>query len=741
MALPDGTPPQDDALYGAVTPGLGDTGIAPQANAWDWIPPHWLAGPTPDAPAIAPSEPLPGARDPLPELASPMPPPAPTDASMPPLPTWLGGADVAAPPIPMGPSPDAGAAPMPPPSPETSTPPVPMPYGAAPAGVANSPSIGNIHTETHAEQYSADPLSNPNDAERDAAMIDLATHRPKEFARIASMHEQARAANDAALKLKFDEDQLQKVKDNVAARQHADEVTQQKRAQLDADVARIASTKLNSHRYMDQQSGAGKVAVGLATIIGGLVAGRTGGPDTGAAWLQKQIDNDVDMQKSDLDNQWRGVETRKGEVADEFRRNGDAYQAAETVRIAGYQTAIDQLQAEQQKFQPGGTQSLKIGATIAGMQAARAQAQAALDEKNHKEAREDYKATTDRMREIEANRHNLAGEAEKAAKAGAGGIPGMPTYGTVYPDLNSVPPKLVEKAFPLPGKNGQPGGYGIAASADDKKDATHLTEMYVQANSDLNELEKISLERDGAKSTGGAAWDKWKSTNEQHYDQLLVDLANVYGMMIHGRAPTQGVLEEVMTKSAPELKSIWQSGDTTKLLEHFHNDIDNRTSLRFGTYLGKQHSVSDTRPHVDKPNINTISSPMLAPPVKGASGYARFDVGNFGQSLSSILDDYVHNPGLGGEDALKKQYNDIDIAQRKAASEIRGAILKLETKPKRTATEDAELQANRMALKDRNEAIRETQQAREANLPKLRTKLERDQIKQSVDDTTAGIAP
>jgi hypothetical protein len=757
MALGDGTNPMDAALYGVPPPGLPGTapGYADDPFlAWYHGAPAVPAVPgapaeAPPMPQVAPAEPLPGARDPLPEMAAPIAPlPSPPEqgpAAVPELPSWLGGPSPAAPssaalPPPGAPPVPYGAAPLPPgpPSdlPDTIT------GGHIPTTVSEVPGLEG-HIETHAEQYSGDPLANPVASERDAAMVDQATNHPEEFLRT---QENFKAANE----LKRSNEALRLLKEtndkylaDMADRQKADEVTRQKSVQLDVDAQRIADTKLNSHRYMNDQGTLGKIAIGIGMIVGGLNAANMGGRNMMGEWLQKQIDNDVDAQRSDLDRQGQQIKNRQSGIAQEYAQHGDAFRAVEAERLANYDVAIKTMEAEQQKYAAGGTTSLSIGAGIADMRARRAQAKAAADTATQKHQLEVAKEDRERFVANANARHQQAEEALDLykAKPGVGEGAVKAPYGTVYPDLNAIPEKLVDRAFPLPSKGGQPGGYGIAASPEDKKDATHLIEMYEQANYDINELQRISLERDGAHSVGGSIWDKWRSTNEQHYEQLFVDVANVYGMMIHGRAPTQGVLEEVMTKSAPELKSIWQAGDTTKLLDHFHNDIDNRTSLRLGTYLGNKYPIKSERPHIDPQNVITITAPLTAPAVKGAAGYARMDMGTFGQSLSQILDEYVHNRGMGDQDALKKRYNDIEIAQRKNASDIRGEILKLESKKTRSAAEDAQLKLNRLSLKDRNEAIRETQEARDANLPKLRSKIEKEQTKQGLDDTSAGIAP
>lgn len=576
--------------------------------------------------------------------------------------------------------------------------------GGLPGPVANAkPSLPN--------EYLMPDEQDQKEGER------IANLPPEEQAKIATQRQQAYDNELARRKLEASQHDLAQQQANFFQQQQAWMRAQDARNKLEADAAALAATKIDPDRWWNSRSTGQKIAGVFAAFASGFT-----GNNGGLSMIKDAIDRDVDAQKSDLANRRAGLSFRRELAGDQEAQDLQAFHESEVFRQASYNRVVGDLQAQMQNFDPHGTAALRYAQAINGVRQMQAQSASAYQQQVFKQTNEAYKSTTDRMKVLEEQRKNMADEALKAAKAGGAGAGAgveAPVYGTVYKSLNDVPKAHVANAFPLPSINGQPGGYAVAGNPEDKKDATHLVEMYEQARYDGNELKRISLERDGAKSAGGAAWKKWQDTNEQHYEQLLVDLANVYGMMIHGRAPTSGVLEEVMTKSAPELKSLWESGDTTKLLDTLENDITNRTQLRIGTYLGKQHTIDTESPRIDKPNLNTISVPMTAPPVKGDAGYARFDIANFGQGLDTVLQQYKDNPGLGDPDALAKQYNDIAVAQRKASNEIQADIARLEAKKKRSAADDAQLSANRLALKDRQEAIRETEEAKRRNVPAL----------------------
>jgi hypothetical protein len=112
------------------------------------------------------------------------------------------------------------------------------------------------------------------------------------------------------------------------------------------------------------------------------------------------------------------------------------------------------------------------------------------------------------------------------------------------------------------------------------------------------------------------------------------------------------------------LKAVWERGDTTKLLDMFRNDVDSRMTLDLHA-LGSNTKISSPRPHIEKPNINTIEAPLTAEPVLGDNGYAGLDPKNFGEQLDQMRQHYDENPTLGGEAAYGTAIDNVIAAQRK----------------------------------------------------------------------------
>jgi hypothetical protein len=253
----------------------------------------------------------------------------------------------------------------------------------------------------------------------------------------------------------------------------------------------------------------------------------------------------------------------------------------------------------------------------------------------------------------------------KAAKAagGIGGAGGGTAFGSIYGTLNDIPPNLRKQAVRLPDSpDGRPGGWFVASNEENTHKAQELVENYSGLNYDLNELQRLSVERNGAKSKGGTLWSKWQSTEEQHYQQLLIDTANRYGMIMHGRSPTAGVLEEAF-KAVPSLKSFYEGGDTTDLIESFRNDTDNRFNLQLHT-LGYDDTYRSgrVRPPEERP-LTQLANEAEAPSAINKDGTY---ISRSADDRRGAIDAYVEGmrakdmPDADVLDGLKAQLNSVE---------------------------------------------------------------------------------
>lgn len=282
---------------------------------------------------------------------------------------------------------DAAASPPPEPLPpvaEQQLPAIPIaPESAPPPGIG-PPNIGftdpfapqslgqiapdqlDVSPTTFADQWQADPLHAPDNIARSyieqASPLDLADQRR----RIEEAKSNKLILDQAAI----DEQNVRDLKANQAARERSDSVAQIKSDQIVADATKLARTKIDPGRLMSTRSAGQRVAGFISAVVGGLVQGQTGSAhNIGMDIIQREIDRDIDAQKADIENGRYEISARQNAVAQEFKRSGNLFDAAETVRLATYQAATHKMLTEQQNFDPKGTQWLSYGSQINDMQA------------------------------------------------------------------------------------------------------------------------------------------------------------------------------------------------------------------------------------------------------------------------------------------------------------------------------------------------------------------------------------
>ena len=438
----------------------------------------------------------------------------------------------------------------------------------------------------------------------------MAVDDPAKFAGLIANHESDIAGHVARARQKIEDAAEYRRQLDLKNYPFAKEQTDQQMREIGARIDHIATVDPN--RLLNSRSAGTKLADFIGSIAGGLAAGQVPGGNGVNHYLEqmnKRIDEDIDAQKANIEGERTNLNMKRSLVAEEFARTGNLYQATETVRAATHQAALNMLLTDMQQYDPAGTRAATYAKTVqavtAGMQAHAEQvAQQTL--KNNFENRKADNAdaeTAIKMGELNLKRAEFGAKQAK----GTGPAKELGTYGQVYDSLNDMPAKSQHLAFRLPTKNGKLGGWVMANNEHSRDEAVQLVKLYNAADYDANEMQKISLERNGAKSMAGGLSKNWSTTQEQHYQAVMLDLANTYGMMIHGRAPTAGVLDEIIEQAAPELKSFWQAGDTTALIGKFRDDIDNRTTTGLNAY-GSDVRITSDRPKIEKPNENTIEA-------------------------------------------------------------------------------------------------------------------------------------
>ncbi len=246
--------------------------------------------------------------------------------------------------------------------------------GGGPGAIASAPRI-----ETHAEQYSGDPTANPVEDERNAAMVKMALEDPIGFQALQIKHAQAAEHDLATAQLKASENDRFLAEQDLKNRQTAEAETSKKMDALNAQVSDLMSRKIDPDRYMSNRSSGRRILDLIGGIAGGVAAGQVPGGNGVNRYLeliQHHIDQDIDAQKSDIENARQGIGMKRGILAEEYARTGNLYQAAEAVRIASYASVRNDILTQQQLRDPAGTQSIALGRAAQDMASRMSQAQA-----------------------------------------------------------------------------------------------------------------------------------------------------------------------------------------------------------------------------------------------------------------------------------------------------------------------------------------------------------------------------
>jgi hypothetical protein len=163
-----------------------------------------------------------------------------------------------------------------------------------------------------------------------------------------------------------DAENLRQLKQDQTDFAAANAAAQAKSNRIVADAIKMATTKTDPNRYLSTRS-AGRRLLDIAlAVAGGLVQARSGpgARNIGMDLVQKEIDKDIDAQKQDIENGNHALGIRQNAVAEEFKRNGNLFEATEKVRLATYEAVTRRLETEQQNFDPRGTSFISYATSI-----------------------------------------------------------------------------------------------------------------------------------------------------------------------------------------------------------------------------------------------------------------------------------------------------------------------------------------------------------------------------------------
>lgn len=368
--------------------------IDPYGLSYDeWPPPSWQVPPVSDDLGPQPMPPAPVGDVIMPDPVAP-----------PPVSDELAGAPQPAPmpweqPAPVAPA-EAPPAPLPPEQPDALT-------GGSLPGQFAQPAPLPPEYEAPAFDPTAD---NPFAQYTPAESFKIAEQLPPEVrAQIEIQQASRKRLEQEAALHKAAEDDLANIKRNAEIRRIADERTQVKEDQIQAEAEALAARGLDRKRWFRNADAAQVIGAVIGTLVGGAMS-KPGQPNQGVAFMAGIIDKDIEDQKYEIENQRQGLQFRSAAVAREFARHGDLHRAAETVRQASYEALIGEIKTRQQDFDKNGVQYLQYGQAAQAMQARAAAAREESRRWNSEYDLKRAKAELDFRQAAETARHNRASE-------------------------------------------------------------------------------------------------------------------------------------------------------------------------------------------------------------------------------------------------------------------------------------------------------------------------------------------
>jgi hypothetical protein len=494
-----------------------------------------------------------------------------------------------------------------PPEQQAAPPPESPPYAGPPlsvAGPAGPPAFGppaptvaqlpdfTVSTErqpSEAEALAGDPLRTQPGAQGPIGQLAptqilsdeeagraIANLPPEKQAEVRAKLDAAKAEDFATKLVEASTANRVRAQEDADRYQKATEAAAQKAAELEHDYKALAATTIDTSGRM----GTGQRIAGiLAATIGGLVSGRTGGPNQGMLMLQHTIDQDVEAQKADLANRRGILGARQGAVSEMFARSGDMYRAQETARAAAWETTIQQLQAEQMKFDPRGTTSMRIADTITqarGLQQAGLRAYGQQQFKNYldlsKESREGQLAQSTIGKNASEVTKNNAESAKLYSKLGGGGGGGPGAAGTGYQVATGFYNPFMHPDEPGAAVMGKRQIGGKGEDAKERKGVQDQLDVYAGVNDYYGKLADIGRRIGNAKSLGESIWSARKGTLGAEYDNAREALM-VYLTKQLGDKLTQGQLEAQQHR-IPERASVFETRDPGKQIQDALIDAD-----------------------------------------------------------------------------------------------------------------------------------------------------------------------
>jgi hypothetical protein len=146
-------------------------------------------------------------------------------------------------------------------------------------------------------------------------------------------------------------DQQEKMsEENLRKEMERQELVQERIQRLDQKMEEIASLEVDPNRIWESRSTGQKVMTGIGLFLGAFGAAGGGG-NAAVRVINQAIEQDINAQKSNIQNRMAGAKEQRGLLQDLQNTFGNMRQAEEAARMAGYQNAQLRLQAIAGQYQ------------------------------------------------------------------------------------------------------------------------------------------------------------------------------------------------------------------------------------------------------------------------------------------------------------------------------------------------------------------------------------------------------
>lgn len=318
---------------------------------------------------------------------------------------------------------------------------------------------------------------------------------------------------------------------NLARLQRANVAAQEEHADLRREAKQLAEREIDPDRWWGSRSTGQKVAAYAAAIMGGLLSPHRGGRNDGLNLIFDAIDRDIAAQQADLENKSNLLGQRRGMLAEQYALSGDAYKAAEAVRLASLKRVDEMLAAAGQQYDQRGSIMQAIAEERLRVRGKIAQAEAAAGEVLWKRQQDRAKMELEADRQAEIKRNNrqqnaLGWAAHKRAQR---------QQDLAERQFEADEQRQSQEAAAIdPALRATVGidsqGNTVYAQARSEKDAQELTRLAAATKKIVRKVGNLIAlrEKHGHTSdTWNSAANNWMRQNEE---MLKLDVAELYGV-------------------------------------------------------------------------------------------------------------------------------------------------------------------------------------------------------------------